>query len=78
MSIATTEVNLDQYLQLLTDNSTLGLALRALTEAFDTFISECTDSEGSRYTPSMQAVMKARGYLPPGCANAFKPKVRNA
>jgi len=51
----------------------LELALRKLSKAFDEFISECTEN-GKPKQPSMQALMKAKGYLPQYCENAFRKK----
>ena len=49
-------------------------ALRILTKHFDTFISECMDTDGKPKAPSTKALMQARACLPAQYANAFKPK----
>lgn len=48
------------------------VALRKLSEAFDRFVGACMDANGKPKAPSPQELAKARGYLPPYCANAYK------
>lgn len=50
------------------------IALRKLSEEFDRFISECLNEGETIKQPSKQAIMRARGCLPPYCKNSFKKK----
>jgi len=54
------------------DVKILELSIKKLSESFDEFICECVDKDGKPKQPTMQAIMKAKGYLPPYCAHAFK------
>lgn len=54
------------------DKMILEEALRKLSSAFDRFIGECMDSEGSPKQPARKALMRARAYLPPYCDHAYK------
>ena len=51
----------------------LETALKKLSLAFDEFISECLDGAKQK-APDYRAIMKARGYLPPYCKNAYAKK----
>ena len=55
------------------DTRILELSLTKLSLAFDHFISECME-DGKPRQPTMQALMRARGYLPPYCVHAYKKK----
>lgn len=56
------------------DSIVLGIAIKKLSEAFDEFVCECIDSDGKPKQPTYQAVMKARGYLPPYCDKALSKR----
>lgn len=56
------------------DSQILELSLRKLSEAFDELISACQDEDGKAKSPSQQAMMKAKGALPPHCKNALAKK----
>lgn len=49
-------------------------ALKVMTRALDELVGECLGEDGKPKAPSMRALMKARGYLTPSCANAFPAK----
>lgn len=48
------------------------LLLKRLWEEFDEFVRACMDDSGKPTAPSSKALAKARGYLPPYCASAYK------
>jgi hypothetical protein len=50
------------------------MALKVMTRAMDDLVGACLSENGKPKTPDMRALMKARGYLPPSCANAFQAK----
>jgi hypothetical protein len=50
------------------------MALKVITRAMDELVGACLDESGKPKAPDMRALMKARGYLPPKCANAFPAK----
>jgi len=56
------------------DSKILEISLLKMSEAFNEFIAECMTSDGLGKTPSMGALMKARGYLPPYCDKAHKKR----
>ena len=55
------------------DSKILEESLKALSLAFDEFVTECSDNNIPK-CPSNQALAKARGCLPPYCINAYKKK----
>ena len=54
------------------DNKILELSITNLSEAFDEFIGACLDESGNPRQPTIQALMKAKAYLPTYCRNSFK------
>lgn len=60
------------------DARILKLAVDAVSMQFNAFIGECMDENGKPKAPSMQALMRARATLPPGCEHAFQPKEKKA
>ena len=56
------------------DTKVLELALLKISEAFDEFVGACTDDRGQPKQPDINHLMKAKGYLPPYCKNAFSKK----
>ena len=50
----------------------LEISLQKVSEAFDEFVNECTTEDGKPKQPSYQAIMKAKGFLPPYCKHSFK------
>jgi hypothetical protein len=52
------------------------IALRKMSEAFDEFVRACMDESGKPVAPPAKALAKARGYLPPYCAAAYKRTAR--
>ena len=54
------------------DIKIIEISLRKISEAFDEFVNECTTEDGNTKQPSYQAIMKARGCLPPYCKHSFK------
>jgi hypothetical protein len=47
------------------------IAINAITDEFDLFISSCIDEQGKPKQPSMRDLMRARGCLPARCANTL-------
>lgn len=60
------------------DKMVLELSLRFMSEAFNDFVTECMSDEGEPKMPTKQALMKARGFLPPYCSQSYKRKVKPA
>ena len=56
------------------DRQILDLALREMSKALSTLIAECLDDAGKPKEPSQQAIMRARGMLPPYLELAFSKK----
>lgn len=56
------------------DTDILEIALRKLSQGFDSFIGECVGEDGNVRAPCKQEIMKARALLPPYCKHAFKRK----
>lgn len=56
------------------DKEILELSLKKLSLAFDEFISECLTEDGKPKEPTIQAIMKSKGYLPSYCKNSYKKK----
>ena len=52
------------------------IAIRALSAAFDEFVAACVDEHGKPRAPSVKALAKARGYLPPGATMSYGYKER--
>jgi hypothetical protein len=50
---------------MVTSEDILMLSISALSEAFNDLISECMDEYGKPKRPTMKAIMRARGCLPP-------------
>ncbi len=61
------------YERALNDAKVLRCALHAMGEQFDRFVGECM-KEGKPITPTMQALSRARGYLPPGSKHGYPAK----
>jgi len=59
---------------LMNDTKILELSIEKLSAAFDNYIGECLDDNEKPKMPTIQAIMKAKGYLPPKCKHAFKKK----
>jgi hypothetical protein len=45
-----------------------------MSTAFDNFVSACLDEKGKPKAPDYKSLMRAKGYLPPYCVNAFTSK----
>ena len=58
------------------DVEILELGLRKLSVALNELIDECVDENYDPKLPSIQAIMRARGCLPPPCDHAFGRKRR--
>lgn len=58
------------------DTVVLELSIRAMSKAFNEFIGKCLDAEGKPKQPTIQAMMKARGHLPPYCDKALSRRMR--
>ncbi len=52
-------------------------SLRALSNAFDELVTECSDRNWQPRQPGHRAIMKARGYLPPYCKNSYNKKMKS-
>jgi len=50
------------------------IALKKMSEAFNEFIGECMNSDGTAKAPGIRAIIKARGYLPPNSEYSLKKK----
>lgn len=59
------------------DKQVLEIALREMSLALDALAAECADADGKPKAPSRQALMRARGMLPPYCAQALAKKTPN-
>ena len=58
-----------EYLEM--DSEILQAGLKVMSTALDTLITECYTSDGKPKEPSRQALMRARGLLPPYCEMAL-------
>ena len=59
------------------DKKILELSLKKLSESFNEFLGACIDENGMPQQPTMQDIMKAKGYLPPYCEHSFKKRRRS-
>jgi len=53
------------------DVSVLKAAVAVVSGALDELVGECLDIDGMPKAPSPQALMRARGMLPPRCSHAL-------
>lgn len=57
------------------DSAILELSIKALSEAFDSFVGSCLSADGKPQPPDYRALMIARGSLPPYCKHALSRKL---